>query len=101
MNINLKNLFSSNKIILGWILILLSFSIFGSFIKKWDTTNLYNYGGDTVRFLELSEILVNGGAIDGKQAFYIGYSLILAFFLKFKLSCLVSMFHDFNFGSMC
>ena len=86
MNINFKNLFSSNKIILGWIMILLSFSIFGSFIKKWDTTNLYNYGGDTVRFLELSESLLNGEAIGGKQAFYIGYSLILAFFLKFKLS---------------
>ena len=86
MKINLRNFFSSNKIILVWILILLSFPIFGSFIKAYDTTDLYKMGGDTVRFLEASENLLNGVAIEGKQVFYMGYSLILAFFLKFKLS---------------
>ena len=81
-----KNLFSSNKIILVWLIILISLPILGGFIKAWDTSNLYNTGGDTVRFLELSESLLKGGPIGGKQAFYIGYSLILSFFLKFKLS---------------
>ena len=69
MNINLKNLFSSNKIILVWLIILISLPILGGFIKAWDTSNLYNTGGDTVRFLELSESLLKRYQLVGNKHF--------------------------------
>lgn len=77
---------STNKIILVWIILLLSFPLFGHFIKAYNTTNIYNLGKDSIRFINLAESILSGGAFQGKEIFYLGYSLILSFFFKFKLS---------------
>lgn len=76
---------STNKIILVWIILLLSFPLFGQFIKAYNTENIYNLGKDSVRFINLAESILSGGTFQGKEIFYLGYSLILSFFFKFKL----------------
>lgn len=72
--------FYTISIILFWIITLLAFQILTPFIKGYDTSTIYNFGKDTVRFLTLAENIINFEPIEGKPIFYLGYSLFIVFF---------------------
>ena len=82
-----KSIYRSNIFIfLVWFIILLAFQILSVFIKGYDSSTIYNFGKDSIRFLNLADNIINFTPIDGKSIFYFGYSLFLAFFKILNLN---------------
>ena len=85
-----KEIPKSNLLIFSlWFIILIVFQILGSDIKAFDSSNIYQFGGDTERFLRLRDGIIEFTFSNDRSVFYFGYSLFLALFKIFNL--------DFNF----
>lgn len=69
-----------------WFIILIVFQIFSVNIKAFDSSTIYQLGGDTNRFLTLRDNIIDFVPTNERSIFYFGYSLFLVFFKIFNLN---------------